>query len=163
MRRFTLLFATLLCAFVAKAAVTITADGSNGVIVHADNAGELNSFNPTEEQQTLLTNSTAITLTGYFDGNDLQKLSNYGKDAKTSLDFSEAHFTSSEGTVYQDDGTGNWGAVTVNMSSQTYKHWLNVTDIKMSKYETATVTKESLFMNFNGGKPAIEVLKLTEL
>ena len=61
MRRFTLLFTALLCAFVAKADVSITADGSNGVIVHADNASELNSFTPNAEQQTLLTNSTAIT------------------------------------------------------------------------------------------------------
>lgn len=147
MRRFTLLFATLLCVLIAKAAVTITADGSNGVIVHADNAGELNSFTPNAEQQTLLTNSTAITLTGYFNGDDMQKLSNYGKDAKTSLDFSEAHFTTWEGEEYQDDGTGTWVPVTVKKSSQTYKYWNNVTDIKMSKYETANPKKFDLFEN----------------
>ncbi len=147
MRRFTLLFTALLCVFVAKAAVTITADGSNGVIVHADNAGELNSFTPNAEQQTLLTNSTAITLTGYFNGDDMQKLSNYGKDAKTSLDFSEAHFTTWEGEEYQDDGTGTWVPVTVKKSSQTYKYWNNVTDIKMSKYETANPKKFDLFEN----------------
>ena len=147
MRRFTLLFATFLCAFIAKAAVTITADGSNGVIVHADNAGELNSFTPNAEQQTLLTNSTAITLTGYFNGDDMQKLSNYGKDAKTSLDFSEAHFTTWEGEEYQDDGTGTWVPVTVKKSSQTYKYWNNVTDIKMSNYETANLNKHDLFEN----------------
>ncbi len=141
MRRFTLLFTALLCVFVAKAAVSITADGSNGVIVHADNAGELNTFTPNAEQQTLLTNSTAITLTGYFDGNDMQKLSNYGKDAKTSLDFSEAHFATKEEMQYypvQEMQT---------VSTQTYKYWDNVKDIKMSKYETVNPKKFNLFEN----------------
>jgi len=136
MRKFTLFFVAMLCAVGVRAAVTITADGSNGVIVKADNAGELNSFTPNAEQQTLLTNSTAITLTGYFDGNDMQKLSSYGKNAKTSLDFSEAHFTVNPAT--------DWGPAT---STQTYKYWDNVKDIKMSKYETVTPKKFDLFEN----------------
>ena len=140
-RRLSMLAMCLFAWIGVNATVSITADGANGVIVHADNAGELNSFTPNAEQQTLLTNSTAITLTGYFNGDDMQKLSNYGKDAKTSLDFSEAHFATKEEMQYypvQEMQT---------VSTQTYKYWDNVTDIKMSKYETVTPKKFNLFEN----------------
>lgn len=145
MRRFTLLFATLLCVLIAKAAVTITQDpkDANAVIVKADNAGEFQSYTPTADELALLQGKSTLKLQGNFDGNDLQKFQNLQAVSATTVDFGDATF-----------------AKNGDLSSQTFKYWKTAKNFVMSKTETNKVTKMSLWENFNGNQPPIESVEI---
>lgn len=45
-------------------------------------------------------------------------------------------------------------------SSQTFQYWQDAKHFVMSKTETNKVTKESLWMYFNGNKPPIETIEI---
>ncbi len=147
MRRFTLLFTALLCVFVAKAAVSITQDpkDANAVIVKAGNAGEFQSYTPTADELALLKGKSTLKLQGNFNGNDLTKFRDLQAVSATTVDFGDATFEKN-----------SWN----DLSSQTFQYWQNGKNFVMSKTETNKVTKESLWMNFNGGKPAIESIEI---
>lgn len=145
MRKFTLFFMAMLCAVGVRAAVTITADGSNGVIVKADNAGEFQYYTPTADELALLKNRTTLKLQGNFNGNDLTKFRDLQAVSATKVDFGDATFEKN-----------SWN----DLSSQTFQYWQNGKNFVMSKTETNKVTKESLWMNFNGDKPAIESVEI---
>ena len=135
----------MLCAVGVRAAVTITADGSNGVIVKADNAGEFQYYTPTADELALLKNRTTLKLQGNFNGNDLTKFRDLQAVSATKVDFGDATFEKN-----------SWN----DLSSQTFQYWQNGKNFVMSKTETNKVTKESLWMNFNGDKPAIESVEI---
>ena len=143
MRKFTLFFMAMLCAVGVRAGVTITADGSNGVIVHADNAGEFQNYTPTADELALLKNRTTLKLQGNFNGNDLTKFQNLQAVSATKVDFGDATF-----------------AKNGDLSSQTFKYWKTAKNFVMSKTETNKVTKESLWENFNGNQPPIESVEI---
>ena len=145
MRRFTLLFTALLCVFVAKAAVSITQDpkDANAVIVKAGNAGEFQSYTPTADELALLQGKSTLKLQGNFNGSDLTKFRDLQAVSATTVDFGDATF-----------------AKNGDLSSQTFQYWQNGKNFVMSKTETNKVTKESLWMNFNGDKPAIESIEI---
>ena len=145
MRKFTLFFVAMLCAVGVRAGVTITADGSNGVIVHADNAGEFQNYTPTADELALLKNRTTLKLQGNFNGNDLTKFRDLQAVSATKVDFGDATFEKN-----------SWN----DLSSQTFQYWQNGKNFVMSKTETNKVTKESLWMNFNGDKPPIESIEI---
>jgi len=145
MRRFTLLFTALLYVFVAKAAVSITQDpkDANAVIVKAGNAGEFQSYTPTADELALLQGKSTLKLQGNFNGSDLTKFRDLQAVSATTVDFGDATF-----------------AKNGDLSSQTFQYWQNGKNFVMSKTETNKVTKESLWMNFNGDKPAIESIEI---
>lgn len=147
-RRLSMLLLCMLAWVGVNAAVTITADGDNGVIVKADNAGEFQSYTPTDAELALLKNRSTLKLEGSFKGEDLNKFRDLQAVSATTVDFSEAHFEA----VSQWDGS--------QVSSQSFTNWQNGKNFVMSKYETNKVTKESLFMNFNGNKPPIESIEI---
>ena len=131
--------------FVAKAAVSITQDpkDANAVIVKAGNAGEFQSYTPTADELALLQGKSTLKLQGNFNGSDLTKFRDLQAVSATTVDFGDATF-----------------AKNGDLSSQTFQYWQNGKNFVMSKTETNKVTKESLWMNFNGDKPAIESIEI---
>lgn len=135
----------MLCAVGVRAAVTITADGSNGVIVKADNAGEFSSYQPTADELALLKGRSTLKLQGNFNGNDLSKFRDHQAVSATTVDFGDATFAKDPNN---------------DRSSQTFQYWTKGKNFVMSRTETNKVTKESLWMNFNSGVPPIESIEI---
>ena len=104
MRRFTILFATLLCVFVAKATVTVTTDANGYTVVTTTQAGELNS----NDLSSQLSGVTKLKLVGPFN-NDPDFLKLKGWCSPTHLDLTGAIID--QGTVtytyYYLDTTDN--------------------------------------------------------
>ena len=114
-----------------NAAVTITADGENGVIVKADNAGEFQSYTPTAEELALLRSRSTLKLQGNFNGNDLMKFRDHQAVSATTVDFCDATF---------EKNSSN------DISSQTFQYWQDGKNFVMSKTEMIygiTVQKNS--------------------
>ena len=103
-----------------------------------------------------LNSAGKLTLKGKYNSNDLSVFQNQWNKS-TTVDFWDAEFDTFEKEVgYNDPVTYQWITTLVTYSCQTFKYWSDATTIVMSDKETNTFDKESMFGNFNGGKPAVE-------
>jgi len=163
MRKLLLFFAMLSVSIGAWAGVTISPDGDDGVIIECDNFGDFNSWNqqnpkPEADLELLarLNSAGKLTLKGKYNSNDLSVFQNQWNKS-TTVDFWDAEFDTFEKTGgYWDAEQGQYITTTTTFSCQTFKYWSDATTIVMSDKETNTFDKESMFGNFNGGKPAVE-------
>lgn len=130
-RRLTAFALCFLTCVGVNAAITVTADGDNGVIVTADNAGDFtNSVGSLTAEQKALLGRSSLKLVGNFSENDLMKFRDEGYRNATAVDFSEA-------TVRNGSNDG-----------QTFQPWGNATTVVLSD-NTGSGYKTDMFQNLN--------------
>lgn len=120
-----------------NAAVTITADGDNGVIVKADNAGDYGGWNPSNDEKAVANGKTVLKVTGPCSSDGCNKIKNLSSSFKT-VDYSQATFANNDQT-FADMG-GVTTVILAPATSYVNNMFQNVNSITTIQYKGIVAT-----------------------